>query len=56
MSITALSCPSFMIEPLPNCRSICASALSSAFALSMPCFPFNSRRFATATIAVLLIT
>src|SRR6056297_2125184 len=34
ISCTGLSAPSFMIDPLPNWRSICASALSRAFCLS----------------------
>jgi len=28
--------PNFITEPLPNARSICASAASSAFCLSVP--------------------
>jgi hypothetical protein len=43
-----LSPPSFMIEPLPNCRSIWASALSSAFCLSACLRSVMSRRFAIA--------
>jgi hypothetical protein len=33
MSVTTLPSPIFMIEPLPNCFSIWASAAASAFAL-----------------------
>jgi hypothetical protein len=40
--------PSFMIEPLPNWRSIWASALSSAFCLSADLRSVMSRRFAVA--------
>src|SRR3990167_2597853 len=54
ISITGLSEPSFMIEPLPNCRSICASALSNAFALSISRFPFKSSRFAAAMFQPLI--
>src|SRR5689334_15922922 len=44
--------PSFMIEPLPNARSICASAASRAlFLLSMPSF---STSFSDADIGCLL--
>ena len=32
---TRVSSPSRMIEPLPNCRSICRSAASSALSLSL---------------------
>src|SRR5205807_7716585 len=35
MSIACMFLPSRMIEPLPNCRSICDSAASRAFDLSM---------------------
>ena len=40
MSWTGLSAPSFIIEPLPNCRSIWVSALSSAFLRSAFAFAF----------------
>ena len=36
--------PSRMIEPLPKLRSICASADSSAFCLSMPRLSERSTR------------
>jgi hypothetical protein len=48
--LMALSPPSFMIEPLPNCRSIWASALSSAFCLSADLRSVMSRRFAIAMV------
>ena len=45
--------PSFMIEPLPKARSICASAASSAlFLFSMPSF---STTFSIADIGSLLL-
>src|SRR5690606_19226330 len=49
ISATGLSAPSRMIEPLPNCRSICASAEASAFSLSHERLSFNTRISATAS-------
>jgi hypothetical protein len=41
MSVTTLPSPIFMIEPLPNCFSIWASAAASAFdLLSFIAYPF----------------
>jgi hypothetical protein len=48
MSFTGLSPPNRMIEPLPNCRSIWASAESSAFCLSLLRLSVMSRMFAVA--------
>ena len=48
-SIALLFLPSRMIEPLPKVRSICASAASSAFDLSMEVL--STRRNAAAAIA-----
>jgi hypothetical protein len=48
ISATGLSPPSRMIEPLPNCRSIWASAESSAFCRSLLRLSVMSRRFAVA--------
>src|SRR5262245_26678424 len=46
-SIDLVFLPSFMMEPLPNCRSIWESAASSAFDLSMD-VPSTMRRAAWA--------
>ena len=37
ISITGLFCPNFIMEPFPKLRSICDSADSRAFSLSISC-------------------